>query len=68
MQQRTSNNGALGLAGGILAVLSLLGLVLIGVFLESTPGGAEGTLLLVSWVGLVVGIVLAAVAVVRSSR
>ncbi|TFV46508.1 hypothetical protein [Blastococcus sp. TF02A-35] len=68
MEQRTTGNGALGLAGGVLAVLSLVGLVLIGVAFESTPGGAEGTLLLLCWAGLVVGIVLAAVAVVRSSR
>ncbi|RBY95353.1 hypothetical protein DQ237_14925 [Blastococcus sp. TF02-8] len=68
VEQRTSRGGALGLGGGVLAVLSLLGLVLIGVFLESTPGGSEGTLLLLCWAGLVAGIVLAAVAVVRSTR
>ncbi|RBY94723.1 hypothetical protein DQ244_05465 [Blastococcus sp. TBT05-19] len=68
MEQRTSRNGAIALVGGVVALLSVLGLMWIGLAQESTRGSAEGAMLLLCWAGLVAGIVLVAVAVVRSSR
>ncbi|WP_104524743.1 hypothetical protein [Blastococcus atacamensis] len=68
MEQRTSRTGALALGGGVVALLSVLGLMWLGFAQESTRGSAEGAMLLLCWVGLIAGIVLVAIAVVRSSR
>jgi len=66
VERPTPGTWPLALAGGAVALLSLLGLVWLGFAQESTRGSAEGAMLLLCWGGLVAGIVLLAIAVVRS--
>ena len=68
MQRGTSDHGRLALVGGVVALLATLGLMGTAIGHDSTQGGVGTVLAAASWIGLVVGIVLVAVAVVRSSR
>ncbi len=68
MEEPTPGNWRLGVAGGVVALLAVLGLGWMGLAYDSATGNAEGPLLALCWLGLLAGIVLIAVAVVRSSR
>ena len=68
MEEPTPGNWRLGVAGGVVALLAVLGLGWMGLAYDSASGSAEGPLLALLWVALLAGIVLIAVAVVRSSR
>ena len=68
MQRGTTDHGRLGLVGGVVALLGVLGLMGTAIGHDSTQGGVGTVLAAASWLALLVGIALVAVAVVRSSR
>ena len=68
MEEPTPGTWTLGVAGGVVALLAIAGLGWMGLAYDSASGSAEGPLLALFWVGLLAGIALIAVAVVRSSR
>ncbi|RZU30903.1 hypothetical protein [Blastococcus saxobsidens] len=68
MRRGTNDHGRLALVGGVVALLGVLGLMGTAIGHDSTQGGVGTALAAASWLGLLVGIVLVAVAVVRSSR
>jgi hypothetical protein len=68
VEEPTPGIWRLGVAGGVVCLLAIAGLGWMGLAYDSATGNAEGPLLALCWLGLLAGIVLIAVAVVRSSR
>ena len=68
MARRTTDHGRLGLVGGVVILLAMIGLMGTAIGHDSTQGGIGTALAAASWIGLLAGIVLVAIAVVRSSR
>ena len=68
MERPTPGSWNLGVAGGAVVLLAVAGLAWMGLAYDSAEGRSEGALLALLWGGLLVGIVLITVAVVRSSR